>query len=216
MRHSSGFIEEGQILEWIHGCKDETHQKICANMPDSKIQDLMVINCSTRRLEQLPARTEYVCSSYRWGVGELISAFSSRLPSCVAPLIEDCILLVQILGLKYLWVDRYCIPQDDPGERRRLIRLMGSIYSNALLTIIAAAGRDPSYGLPGVGFPRGGIAPVSIDSITLESWNRRAYDDIAGSVERSEWNERAWTYQEALLSRRRLVFTENGLYFQCG
>lgn len=217
MCHSWGFIEERLIIDWVRGCTDETHKEICTNMPYGNVQDLMVINCVTRRLEKLPTRTEYVCLSYRWGVGERVPPVSSgNLPSSMAPLIEDCILLVKLLGLKYLWVDRYCIPQDNPRKRRRLIRLMGSIYSNTLLTIIAAAGKDPSYGLPGVGFPRENIPPVFIDSMALIPWNCRAHNDIAGSVERSEWNERAWTYQEALLSRRRLVFADNGLYFQCG
>ncbi len=29
------------------------------------------------------------------------------------------------------------------------------------------------------------------------------------------WSSRAWTYQEGLLSRRRLLFTESQVYFQC-
>jgi hypothetical protein len=30
----------------------------------------------------------------------------------------------------------------------------------------------------------------------------------------SQWNTRGWTYQEALLSRRRLVFSDTNTYFQ--
>lgn len=31
----------------------------------------------------------------------------------------------------------------------------------------------------------------------------------------SKWNTRGWTYQEGLLARRRLVFTNDEVYFQC-
>jgi hypothetical protein len=31
----------------------------------------------------------------------------------------------------------------------------------------------------------------------------------------ASWFERGWTYQEGVLSRRRLMFTENQVCFQC-
>ena len=39
--------------------------------------------------------------------------------------------------------------------------------------------------------------------------------DPRSDIAKSKWNTRAWTYQEALLSRRRLVFTPRQVYFQC-
>ncbi|KAK4031316.1 hypothetical protein C8A01DRAFT_42220, partial [Parachaetomium inaequale] len=59
--------------------------------------------------------------------------------------------VVTKLGLKYLWVDRYCIPQNDPVARKAQIQQMGEIYSRSALTIIAAAGSSPEHGLPGEG-----------------------------------------------------------------
>ncbi|KAF2741726.1 hypothetical protein M011DRAFT_514204, partial [Sporormia fimetaria CBS 119925] len=34
-------------------------------------------------------------------------------------------------------------------------------------------------------------------------------------IEGSRWAERGWTYQEVMLSRRRLIFTDTQVYFQC-
>lgn len=36
-------------------------------------------------------------------------------------------------------------------------------------------------------------------------------------IPRTKWaTDRGWTFQEAVLSRRRLVFTQNQIYFECG
>ncbi|KAF2428038.1 hypothetical protein EJ08DRAFT_327446 [Tothia fuscella] len=92
-----------------------------------------------------------------------------------------------------------------------LIGKMGLIYSHATLTVIAAAGDNPNYGLPGVGTTkRRHRTTVQIDFKTF-AISRGVQREIAAS----KWNSRGWTYQEALLSRRRLVFTDSRFYFQC-
>jgi hypothetical protein len=40
--------------------------------------------------------------------------------------------------------------------------------------------------------------------------------DVRQSIQESIWWERGWTYQEGVLSRRRLVFTDSQVYFECG
>lgn len=40
-------------------------------------------------------------------------------------------------------------------------------------------------------------------------------DNPRREIEASKWNTRGWTYQEFLLSRRCLVFTDTQIYFQC-
>jgi hypothetical protein len=39
--------------------------------------------------------------------------------------------------------------------------------------------------------------------------------DFETCVDSSDWNTRAWTYQERLLSRRLAIFTKDQIYFQC-
>jgi len=60
-------------------------------------------------------------------------------------------MVVKKLGYRYLWVDRYCINQGNEEEKADQCGKMDLIYQNADLTIIAAIGDNPTYGLPGVG-----------------------------------------------------------------
>jgi hypothetical protein len=86
---------------------------------------------------------------------------------------------------------------------------MGLIYAS--FTIIAAAGKNPSYGLPGVSTaPRKYQPSITVGHLVLAS-----AANIGKEIQDSKWQSRGWTYQEAILSRRRLVFTDSGVYYQC-
>ncbi|KAI1387638.1 uncharacterized protein F4822DRAFT_289211 [Hypoxylon trugodes] len=88
---------------------------------------------------------------------------------------------------------------------------MGSIYSHAEFTIIAAAGKDATYGLPGISRPRRQKGKEIITGVALlEGFPHTFY-----TMQRSAWASRGWTYQECFLSPRRLVFTDNGVSYLC-
>ena len=90
---------------------------------------------------------------------------------------------------------------------------MGDIYAAAQLTIIAAAGDDPTYGLPGV-LSRPRLVPKAekIGTIWLKPLPRLVQ---LAEVAESKWASRAWTFQEFYRSRRRLIFTQNQMIFMC-
>ena len=89
---------------------------------------------------------------------------------------------------------------------------MDSIYENSELTIIAAAGVDQNHGLPGAGKPpRLQQLTASIGNFTFISTLRPP----SSCIRTSKWSTRGWTFQEAILSRRCLVFTEHQVYFEC-
>ncbi|KAI1120901.1 heterokaryon incompatibility protein-domain-containing protein [Nemania abortiva] len=89
---------------------------------------------------------------------------------------------------------------------------MDSVYQNAALTIVAAAGLDESHGLPGISTRRTSRQFLfEGEDFALMSILPLPHDSITNS----HWASRGWTYQEAILSRRRLVFTDDQLYFEC-
>jgi hypothetical protein len=47
---------------------------------------------------------------------------------------------VKAMGERYLWVDRYCIIQDDPRYKEAQLKRMCQIYASARYTVIAADG----------------------------------------------------------------------------
>ena len=116
------------------------------------------------------------------------------------------------LGLRFLWVDRYCIDQLNPDERAQTIRHMDTIYRCADLVICAAAGHGADSGLPGVSSSHRIRQPIC----TLEKYELRStFPSARWAICDSLWNSRGWTLQEARLARRCLFFTQYQMYFVC-
>jgi hypothetical protein len=116
------------------------------------------------------------------------------------------------LGLKFLWVDKYCIDQKNSKAKHETIMKMDLVYATAALTLVAAAGSDSGYGLSGVG----STARTPLNSVRVSDSLRfvcvRHAEDC---IQETTWATRAWTLQEGLLSRRRLVFTPEQIFFEC-
>ena len=79
---------------------------------------------------------------------------------------------------------------------------MGAVYAGAIMTIIAYAGDDPTFGLPG----------ISSDIDRTTTWSMM---QATGYLGLSTWLKRGWTFQENYLSKRRLFFTEIGPVYRC-
>lgn len=66
---------------------------------------------------------------------------------------------------------------------------MGIIYQNAAIVIVAAAGKDPSHGLPGVSKR----ARVQQRSMVKGDYKfMEMYLDLKHTLRRTEWISRAW------------------------
>ncbi|KAK1716027.1 uncharacterized protein BDZ83DRAFT_536031, partial [Colletotrichum acutatum] len=69
------------------------------------------------------------------------------LPDDLPPVIQDAMRATIKLGFRYIWIDRYCIWQDDGIHKMSQVERMDQIYGDAELSIIAIGAKDPSYGL---------------------------------------------------------------------
>lgn len=202
------------IAQWLSFCR-ERHVEQCQPRGASRAFSLRLIDCRKRKIVPLPCQgAEYLALSYVWGPSpESCPKDSSSLPDIAAKVIEDAMIVTQKLGFDFLWVDRHCLPQDDPKEKQCQLKNMGLIYSQSVLTIICAAGDGPDFGLPGVSSTR------RIRQPTLRWGNQELVYCLTKGARRevrsTKWNTRGWTYQEGLLAQRRLVFTERHIYFQC-
>ena len=124
----------------------------------------------------------------------------------VPNVINDAITAVIKLGYSYLWVDQYCISQNEGPE------MMDVIYRQAEATICAVVGENASYGLPGVGSAARVVQPsVTVKGVQMVS----TMFTQARIIQESKWSTRGWIFQEAVLSYRRIMFTAEQAYFEC-
>ena len=135
------------------------------------------------------------------------------LPASAIPqTIEDAMSICSRLGFDYLWVDRVCIVQDDQEDQMRQITAMGDIYSLASLVLIAAYGDNTDFGIPGVSRPRSRVQRhIKVAGLQVTNIVQDPLEDKLAM-----WSTRGWTYQEAVLARRRLYFTNRRAFYECG
>lgn len=204
---------------WIDFCR-ERHGETCGTT-EAPIQGLRLVDCEERRVVcvddlDLGDGLEYATLSYVWGQAASEpppdpDGADDRLPDDLPPLFADAIAFTTALGLRHLWIDRLCFLPLAAPERRRQADLMGDIFSRSALTLIVAAGSGVRDGIPGVGAPRGGQLSLQTHTGVFTTTLLRPDVEVAASA----WASRAWTFQEGLFARRRLVFTPSQAYFQC-
>lgn len=206
---------------WIQECS--ILHPSCSASAASLSGTIHVIDCESRIILPLPDDSEYFALSYVWGQQPSLpeSADNSELtwpnkvPANVPRTITDAMAVTLALNHRYLWCDRYCIDQNDPVAKAFQLSLMDKIYEAAKVTLVAASGVDDRYGLPGAG-----TRPLVSRDPQPQAWigSHRVVPigpDIPTTVQQSKWATRAWTFQEARLSTRCLIFGPRQLQFLC-
>lgn len=199
------------VKDWLNSCQ-KNHDCACLGSPIVNLRGLRLIDCESRTIVETYEHERYTCLSYLWGCeADSDVKVTKALPQNIPKVVEDAMHVTLKLGIRYLWVDRYCINQQNQDEKHGIIRQMDKIYNRAALTLIAAVGDSPHHGLPGVrGTPR--RLPYRLQ---VGSQKFHEFPNVEVEILNSKWNTRGWTLQECLLSSRRLVFTSSQMYFQC-
>ncbi|KAI0384071.1 heterokaryon incompatibility protein-domain-containing protein [Hypomontagnella monticulosa] len=127
----------------------------------------------------------------------------------------------------YLWVDAICINQSDVEERASQVRLMGDIYSSAetvicfldsskeLYNIEDLSSPDYLKGLPTAKkhpFEQNIRLPTNLRTDkTATSDNFKLIEPVLHQLFESKYWSRLWTFQEALLSHRKIILSGTGM-----
>ena len=215
------------LRQWIDCCHI-SHREHCHEVGiPSPLPYIYLIDVVEGCLISANIETRYVALSYVWGDFRTIQTTKSNLTYLQRPgsldvggsnlnfgkTIEDALRLVLLLGERYLWVDCLCIVQDDSNTKRDFLNAMGSIYANAYFTIVAADGHHADHGLRGLG---NGSQDRSVGCNIIRfpfETDVVAHRDRAWYPEDSPWKSRAWTFQEALFSRRVMIFNGTVSWF---
>ena len=223
--------------DWLSEC--ESNHKHKCSLPAMEIgesaspaspRDLLVIDVLRMCLCQMPHGSRYIALSYCWPkVNTFVTTKTVKeelfIPGALEdseekliPTIQDAIQCVSELGERYLWVDALCIIQDDEEHKSSQIQQMDRVYGCSLLTLIHAPPdpRDRVEAYKGFVGYRKGSRITKQDTYQVQGMELLIpSDDIDSVIGGSRWTNRAWTYQEERLSRRKLYFTETQMYFQC-
>lgn len=226
-REVEGIMDFRTTSKWIRQCEVATDNlvwpgKIYGSAKPTAVRYIDVFRDCLVRTTTVPS---YAALSYVWGQNNVslkltrknerelhrtgaLSVAASEL-SCT---IHDAMVACKMLSTPFLWVDCLCILQDGK-EKHSQIRNMHRIFHFAKVTLVAASGIDANAGLPGVSAGcrevrqlktrvRDLFVGLKLDSLDAALWN-------------TVWKSRAWTLQECLLSKRKLIFTDQQVYFSC-
>lgn len=131
--------------------------------------------------------------------------------------IANAIKVARKLDIRYIWIDSLCIIQDSREDKKAEIKKMKDIFEGAFFTIVAASATSVTDG-----FLQDREFEVSAFIEDIPFWTS---DGKIGRVMLCCWEEenqeldpvhtRGWTFEEWLLSPRRLCYTRGQLTWFC-
>lgn len=225
------------IDRWMGECT-QNHVRCNATIPErwfpSRVLD---VGISDEDLIRLVHRNDvfsgqpYATLSHCWGKDHLmpimmvsnIHYFQEGVNSSYfTTTFLDAFSITRKLGLRYLWIDAFCIIQEDVSDWIDEASLMSLVYRYCFLNIAATGSQNSAEGCFWDRNPRA-VLPTEL----YISWIGCKEDAIkrylvvcepdvwAQKLTREPLNQRAWVLQERILSPRVLQFGRGQLFWEC-
>lgn len=199
---------------------------------------LRLVDTSSKDLN-MGEDTRYVALSHCWGPNaaervdqttkQTLEVFEKSISwddLCLT--FRDAITVTASIGARFIWIDTFCIIQDDRNDWVRQGAQMALVYQNAWLTIAAT---EAAHGGQGLFLGRSnspprrqGVheikVPGSSDPILVRTYPVFLYKLLHWTVEKEPdvplpLMRRGWALQERICSTRIMHFTEKELVFEC-
>lgn len=188
----------------------------------------------------LPKDTRYTILSHCWGketppcltLRRNVDKYATEgIPWTQIPrTFRDAMLYTQRLGLEYIWIDSMCIIQKNDTDWKKESTCMFQYYSNAHVTLASTFAADCNGGF----FSEKRVRASKLYLLTIKFrgeeypvYAHRGYP-VYPHFNKFSWEssiqtpgsdfqlfQRAWVFQERLVSPRLLYFTHRQLIFEC-
>ncbi|KAI8939172.1 hypothetical protein NX059_005005 [Plenodomus lindquistii] len=224
------------VISWMKHCVKE-HGRCNAQRSEKWCpRRLLDIGCSENagmRLimgdDALPNHP-YATLSHCWGHTPVPRTFQRNFSERCEQIHSDelsntfnhAIRIARSLGLRYLWIDSLCIVQDDLDDWEREAALMSNVYRNSYINIAATGARGGTEGCHWEREPWKILrTTLAMDWTNSEGVRRQHYHVVpdpeywARKLMNEPLNNRAWIFQERILSPRVIHFAKSQLFWEC-
>lgn len=230
-----------QVQKWIEECQAghgrkssrcRKHVDVC--LPDRCIDVFADAGVELATEDPLPnpklvetrgKKGKYIALSYCWGEEEYnplqtkesnYRQHQEGIPfHSLALTIQDAIQSARQLGVQYLWVDAICIIQDSSFDKDTQIGQMRSIFENSFVTILAATAVNASEGFLSMPKPKPFRFRIPYFCPSGEVGTLYCVEAEHLELKDQPINRRAWTLEERLLSRRKVVYLSDHVTWEC-
>ena len=172
---------------------------------------------------------KYVALSHCWGLKPIITTKIGNLEqhkrcipmSDLSHTFRDATITTRKLSRRFLWIDSLCIIQDSKEDWKEQSIQMCTIYQRAIFTIMAV---HASSGDEGCFVTRDGLAanPFRLQFkicngkvAAVDAWFISLSRDSSTLNFTRSLYDRAWVLQEQAISRARLIYFGDQIYWEC-
>jgi hypothetical protein len=217
------------ISQWMVDCS-ESHGEECENpMKIMRVVPDLLVDVKRKRIVKGRETLRYMALSYRLGnaapfrlslsdldkLGKDAILENEQVLERLPLTVRHAMLLANELGYEYLWTDVLCVLHDGPATLGDQLNKMSAIYASAAMTIVSTDG-DGTDGIPGL---HGISGPRDLQQATFAIRDEHLIVPNTDSVDvtnpHTDYHRRGWTYQEFIMSPRKLVFMNQQAHWWC-
>ncbi|CAH0057561.1 unnamed protein product [Clonostachys solani] len=218
----------GLIQGWLDTCL-QSHTR-CNKPKDPAFtpDHLLELDIDTRTFRlvaaaEIQAGTRYCTLTYAYQVDDAEitpSTIQQLQPLSILPqTYQDAFIVVEMLGLKHLWIDHLCLIQNSQLSLEQLTIKNRDIFLNSFCGIGATGATSPSSGLFAQREPQN-VVPGLVDFPLDTSGNKSVlkFDYRTPQVESfsdEPMIEKPHAMQERLLTPRMIHFASTQVYWEC-
>ncbi|KAK4182248.1 HET-domain-containing protein [Podospora australis] len=220
--------------KWIDHCIKSHDPKTCPKPTTDSTLPTRLVDIGSDKAHVKLVETNvsdikgpYTCLSHCWGgyqplrtTKETLTQHLSSIPWDGMPkTFQDAIEFNRHLGVQYIWIDSLCIIQDDRDDWARESAAMCAVYQNSYLTVSASSASDGTCGLSLQA--SGDFLRITLPHVSQTIFGHRVYSHPATKRYTPGYKDfplfdRAWAFQERLISPRIVHFLKKEIAWECG